>query len=59
LKLQISFLNLEAWKADLLSAEPGVTVAVIGNKSDLRDDRKVEVRVICQFYHTAYISVEV
>lgn len=40
----ISFLNLEVWRSDLLLAEPGVTVAVIGNKSDLKDDRQVEVR---------------
>lgn len=39
-----SFLNLQAWQSDLLTAEPEVTVAVIGNKSDLRDYRKVEVR---------------
>ncbi|XP_052673163.1 uncharacterized protein LOC128155482 [Crassostrea angulata] len=39
-----SFLNLEAWQSDLLTAEPEVTVAVIGNKSDLKDYRKVEVR---------------
>ncbi|XP_056010295.1 uncharacterized protein LOC130051744 isoform X2 [Ostrea edulis] len=40
----ISFLNLEVWRSDLLTAEPGVTVAVIGNKSDLKDNREVEVR---------------
>lgn len=46
--LQESFLNLQAWQSDLLTAEPEVTVAVIGNKSDLKDYRKVEVRVSVQ-----------
>lgn len=46
--LQESFLNLQAWQSDLLTAEPEVTVAVIGNKSDLKDYRKVEVKVSVQ-----------
>lgn len=46
--MQESFLNLEAWQSDLLTAEPEVTVAIIGNKSDLKDYRKVEVRVSIQ-----------
>nr|XP_022322847.1 ras-related protein Rab-33-like [Crassostrea virginica] len=39
-----SFDHLDGWRTDLISMEPDVLVAVIGNKSDLKDKRVVEVR---------------
>ncbi|XP_078322838.1 uncharacterized protein LOC111124284 [Crassostrea virginica] len=39
-----SFDHLDGWRTDLISMEPDVLVAVIGNKSDLKDKREVEVR---------------